>query len=259
MSPKKKSNIIKIKSDISNNFIYVKNKHNGTSQMWFTDSIEHMEPTSYQTIYNKYNLDKFYLTYFYPLFTCFNYINGAHIKKCLCIGLGGGHIPLFLQKKYPNLHIDVVEIDGGVYTASKYMGFSESNTIKVYIEDGINYIAKVKYIYNIIIIDLDGEESFNGFDFKNVSNILQENGILVINSYFTNKNDGLKKRLSHVFKCIKHYELDHNDVFLCRKNLNEFQKMIQPITNITLSPIFDKYRYEFIDIMNSYKSKIILS
>ena len=257
MSVQRESNIIKVKSNIGNNFIYVKTRQNGMSQMWFTDDVETTgyDPTSYQTIYNRYDLDKFYLTYFYPLFMCFNYIN-VNIKRCLCVGLGGGHIPLFLQKKYPNLQIDVVEIDNGVFTASKHMGFSESDNIKIYIEDGINFIENSIKMYDVIIIDLDGEESFN---FTDVSNILEENGIVAINSYYLNKNDRLKNKIKQIFNCIKYYELEHNDVFLCKKNLNEFYKMMDPINASIPSPIFEKYKNDFITVMSGCKSSIILS
>jgi len=251
------NNIIKLKSTIGDNFIYAKVKNNGMSYMWFSDDTEQYIPKSYQSLYNKYDLDKFHLTYFYPLFTCFNYM--INPKTCLCIGLGGGHIPLFLQKKLPNMYISVVEIDKSVYEVAKYMGFTEEKYTKIYIENGITFIENTDNEYDVIIIDLDGEESFEGFDFLDVSKILNNNGILVINCYSQTKTNDLKSQLKSNFMCIKHYELENNSVYLCTKNLNKFENMMEPITQNTLSPIFDKYRNEFIEFMNTCKPKMILS
>lgn len=251
-----KTKTIKMKSAISDNFIYARVTNNGMSYMWFSDDMEQSIPKSYQSLYNKYDLEKFSLTYFYPLFTFLNYMTDP--KTCLCIGLGGGHIPLFLQKKFPNMHISVVEIDKSVYDVAKHMGFIEEKYTKIYIENGITFIANTGDKYDIIIIDLDGEESFEDFDFGNVSEALNNDGMLAINCYSQTKMNDLKNHLKSNFVCIKHYELKNNSIYLCAKNLDKFELMIKPITQNTLSPIFNKYRNEFIESMDTCESKIIV-
>ena len=49
---------------------------------------------------------------------------GQHVCRALCVGLGGGTLPLFLTHHFPNLHIDVVELDPVVLRAAEEaMGF----------------------------------------------------------------------------------------------------------------------------------------
>ena len=44
--------------------------------------------------------------------------------RVLCIGLGGGTLPLFLQHHFPGMQVDVVEIDPIVLAAAEEaMGF----------------------------------------------------------------------------------------------------------------------------------------
>ena len=51
-------------------------------------------------------------------------VSGAQKMRILCIGNGGGTIPLFLASEIKGAHIDVVEIDDAVISASiKSMGF----------------------------------------------------------------------------------------------------------------------------------------
>ncbi len=131
--------------------------------MWFTEDMELTTPISYQSIYNRYDLDKFYLTYFYPLLVCFNY--ATDIKKCLCIGLGGGHIPLFLQKKYPNLQIDVVEID---YTYNM-AGQTNIKTLEIKTEYGTLNIPGDKMERVEVFTAADGQTSFKLMASKHIS------------------------------------------------------------------------------------------
>lgn len=49
---------------------------------------------------------------------------GLNEMKCLCIGLGGGSLPLFLTNQLQGCLVEVVEIDNSVITAAtKFMGF----------------------------------------------------------------------------------------------------------------------------------------
>ncbi|KAH7429861.1 hypothetical protein KP509_09G068900 [Ceratopteris richardii] len=49
---------------------------------------------------------------------------GERTMRCLCIGLGGGSLPIFLANKLQGCHVDVVEIDDTVISAAiDCMGF----------------------------------------------------------------------------------------------------------------------------------------
>lgn len=78
-------------------------------------------------------------------------------KRILIIGLGGGSIPNFLHKHYPDTHIDVVDIDPVVVeVAKKYFGFREDKTLRVHVADGRAFIEKCKEPYDVIFLDAYG-------------------------------------------------------------------------------------------------------
>ncbi len=80
-------------------------------------------------------------------------------KRILIVGLGGGSIPNFLHKYYPDTHIDVVDIDPVVVeVAKKYFAFREDKTLRVHVADGRAFIDKCKKPYDIIFLDAYGAE-----------------------------------------------------------------------------------------------------
>lgn len=93
--------------------------------------------------------------------------------RILCIGVGGGSLPLFLSHHY-NAHVDAVEIDPVVVeAASTCMGLpteiSSNSSIRVITQDAVDYlkicvddVIDVGYrglVYDIIVID-----AFDGSD-----------------------------------------------------------------------------------------------
>jgi spermidine synthase len=108
-------------------------------------------------------------------------------QNVLFIGLGAGTMPMFLRDQYPELNIDIVEIDPGVKpVAKKYFGFSEDHKMKVISMDGRAYVNNFHNKYDIIFIDaynsksipfpLTTKEFFHGIK----KNLTQE-GIIVSN------------------------------------------------------------------------------
>ena len=80
-------------------------------------------------------------------------------KRILIVGLGGGSIPNFLHKHYPDTHIDVVDIDPLVVeVAKKYFAFRQDKTLRVHVADGRAFIEKCKKPYDIIFLDAYGAE-----------------------------------------------------------------------------------------------------
>jgi spermidine synthase len=77
-----------------------------------------------------------------------------HVERILVIGLGGGSIPMFLRKHYPNAHIDVVDVDPQIIAlAKRYFNFSEDSSLNVYAQDGRKFIAQVQKPYDLIFLD----------------------------------------------------------------------------------------------------------
>ena len=66
-------------------------------------------------------------------------------RRLLMVGLGGATVTNFLSEWFPNLHIDVVEIDKKVIEFSKaYFYLRESNRYRIFQEDGRVFIQKMK-------------------------------------------------------------------------------------------------------------------
>ncbi len=80
-------------------------------------------------------------------------------KRVLVVGIGGGTLPSFLRKHYPEMVIDAVDIDPDVVdVAKKIFGFREDAMMRAYVEDGRQFIEKCKDPYDIIFLDAYGSE-----------------------------------------------------------------------------------------------------
>ena len=72
----------------------------------------------------------------------------------LVIGVGGGTLPMFLRKHYPEAAIDAVDIDPQVIeVARKFLGFREDATLRAHAADGRAFIEAVREPYDVIFLD----------------------------------------------------------------------------------------------------------
>jgi spermidine synthase len=75
-------------------------------------------------------------------------------QRALFIGLGGGSAPRRFHQDYPNLQIDVAELDPEVVNVAKrYFLFEESERMKVQAVDGRIFLQKTPHRYDIIVLD----------------------------------------------------------------------------------------------------------
>jgi len=117
-------------------------------------------------------------------------------KSILIIGLGGGTLPISLEKLYPQTKIDSVEIDDAVVRVAKqWFNYQESDKQKVHIVDGRVYVKRQirnQQKYDLIILD-----AFNG-DYipehlmtkeflQETKQLLSTNGLLIANTFSNNK------------------------------------------------------------------------
>lgn len=90
-----------------------------------------------------------YADYFH-LALCFN----DNIRDVLMIGLGAGLVPKRFYRDYPEMYLDVAEIDEKVEeVARKYFGLPESERLKVYVKDGRIYLKETSKRYDLIMVD----------------------------------------------------------------------------------------------------------
>jgi spermidine synthase len=78
----------------------------------------------------------------------------AHPKRVLFVGMGGGTAPSRFFHDYPDLRIDIVEIDPAVAdTASRFFDLPRSPRLAVHIGDGRLYLRRTQDRYDLIVLD----------------------------------------------------------------------------------------------------------
>lgn len=81
-------------------------------------------------------------------------------RRILVVGLGGGTLPGFLRKRYPEATIDAVEIDPEVvHVAKQYLGFREDDRLRAHVADGRKFIEAVTQPYDAIFLDAFGSDA----------------------------------------------------------------------------------------------------
>ena len=75
-------------------------------------------------------------------------------RRMLVVGVGGGTLPMFLRRHYPDATIDAVDIDPQVIdVARKFLGFREDATLRAHVADGRAFIEAVREPYDVIFLD----------------------------------------------------------------------------------------------------------
>lgn len=76
-------------------------------------------------------------------------------KRVLLLGGGAFTLPRALTRDFPDLALDVVEIDPMLVTIAKcYFGFVPNQHTHVYVGDGRDYLDTVRTTYDTIILDV---------------------------------------------------------------------------------------------------------
>ena len=97
-----------------------------------------------------------------PLRTVFAYTDYLHLPlalvphpaRVLFVGMGGGTAPSRFFHDYPDLAIDVVEIDPAVAeTAGQYFGLPRSPRLTVHAQDGRLWLRRTTDRYDLIVLD----------------------------------------------------------------------------------------------------------
>lgn len=80
--------------------------------------------------------------------------------RALVVGLGGGTIPTFLHRHFPQLTIDAVDIDPEVVdVARRYFEFKEDDRLRAHVADGRKFIEDCRNPYDLIILDAYGSDN----------------------------------------------------------------------------------------------------
>lgn len=164
-------------------------------------------------------------------------------KNMYLIGFGGGRIPMIFNHFFPEIKIESTEIDSKVISlAEKYFGITYDERMKVYDEDGRDFLQKQSFEkkYEIIIIDSfvgNGKHpySLSTKEFYDLcKNHLEDDGI-VVQYLIDNDIYILKKRLTFIASFSKVFEWEENGshvLFGMNKNdikIDELEKIAKNI------------------------------
>ncbi len=105
----------------------------------------------------------------------------------LILGGGAFTLPEHLGKKYPDMSIDVVEIDPGIEKISRdYFGFTGQPNVNLIFTDARTFVNQASRSYDLIIVDVYGDTSIpfhlmTSEYGKGISRILKDNGLVAAN------------------------------------------------------------------------------
>src|SRR5467141_2742682 len=109
-------------------------------------------------------------------------------RRFLVVGLGGGSVPMFLNKHYPVAVIDVAEIDPDVVeVAKRFFGFREDERLHAHVGDGRQFIDRARQAdYDVIFLDAFGAhdvpKQLTTREFLQITRrALKPNGVVVSN------------------------------------------------------------------------------
>lgn len=75
-------------------------------------------------------------------------------KSVLCVGLGGGVLPKRMWHDYPDMTIDVVELDPEVVeVARRFFGLPDDPRLRVIVGEGRQYLSATTSRYDLILVD----------------------------------------------------------------------------------------------------------
>jgi spermidine synthase len=144
---------------------------------------------------SKIYLDKPYsLGFEYTRMSMVSLCFSEDISDILVVGLGGGSIPNFIHRCFPELNIDVVEIDPQVVKVCKeYFQFNENPKMKVHVDDGRLFIKRSSQLYDVIILDAYNNHSIpfhmTTQEFlREVKSKLKANGVVASNIWSPSAN-----------------------------------------------------------------------
>eukprot|EP00095_Tigriopus_kingsejongensis_P006509 maker-scaffold172_size289735-snap-gene-0.15 protein:Tk06509 transcript:maker-scaffold172_size289735-snap-gene-0.15-mRNA-1 annotation:"methyltransferase-like protein 13 isoform x1" len=86
--------------------------------------------------------------------------------KCLLVGLGGGALAMFIKNGFPQVDLDVVEIDPAIArVATEQFEFKADGQTRVILADGLEHIRSFKPAsgqYDLVMLDVDSKDATIG-------------------------------------------------------------------------------------------------
>jgi len=171
-------------------------------------------------------------------------------KKMLIIGLGGGSIPKKLNKEFPNLEIDAIELDPEVIKVAKdHFNVKESKNLRLHAQDGRLFLTRTQNQYDIIMLDAYFTDAMpfhlaTKQFFELAQKKLAPNGIVVAN--LISAVTGPSGKIARSFVRTKRQVFPQTYVFASRRPDNVSLETIQ---NVIVISTRDKQRVDIKDIV----------
>lgn len=176
------------------------------------------------------------------------YLMNQNIKDILFVGFGSGIVINQYEKLFDSIkNIDIVDIEENIFPiAQKYFNFKISDKMNFYLQDALIYLKAVKKKYDLIVVDVAGDEGiderFCDIEYLNlIKSRLKKNGIFVSNmpssrDIFNKKNKfvlNLVKQYQAVFQNIKFFNGEtSNKIYY--KEFFDIDESVFDITNLIL-------------------------
>jgi len=124
----------------------------------------------------------------YSFLSMYSFLFVPAPTNVLVVGLGGAVIPREFLYYYPDIKIDIIEIDPDMVKIAKdFFFFEETSNVNVYLGDAFYVVKELSSKYDIVILDafLGNYIPFHlmSIEFlQSVSEILKDDAVLVVNS-----------------------------------------------------------------------------
>jgi spermidine synthase len=131
-------------------------------------------------------------------------IRGLRPQRVLLIGGGAFTLPQAVNQEFPDMSLDVVELDPVLYKIARtYFDFKPNRQTHIYLEDGIKYLRQLKRPYDLILIDVFTQAAIPaGFQTislaRDLKRGLRRGGVVAINiiaSYYGARSAALRRQV----------------------------------------------------------------
>lgn len=187
------------------------------------------------------------------------------IKNVLLVGFGSGILVNQLEKILKNVkNIDIVDIEENIFEIAKnYFNFKKTDRQNFYLQDAIVYLKTNKKEYDLIIVDVAGNEGIderfcNGEYLELIKSNLSLDGIFVSN--MPSSRDIFNKKNKFILDLIDKYKKKFKNILLFSgetsnkifyKSFFDIDEPVLDITNLIMISSNKKYEInDSADILN---------
>jgi spermidine synthase len=204
-----------------------------------------------RTLQSAMNLkDPSALRLIYSRYTSLGFAFRPDAKKMLIVGLGGGSIPKKVQKEFPGMEIDAVEIDPEVVQIAKnHFNVRENKNLRIHAQDGRLFLTRTPHQYDIIMLDAYYTDAMpfhlaTKEFFELAQRKLTPNGIIVAN--LISAVTGPSGKIARAFVKTQRQIFPQTYIFAARRADNVSTDTIQ---NVIIIATRDKQRLDIKEIV----------